>query len=458
MTDKLLALITAAVDGELSATELPRFQRLLDSSSEARTAYHCLKADSDRLRNLTVVTPPANLLQRVMGKIAALTPTPRTLPISSPRAPVLRNGPPTRALEPSTLQNPRVTTNRWIPVAIAASLLLAIMGSSFWFFSGSGKVGTIARNSKSSQPAASNESADAAEWAKSLPSENSSHPLVPMPGDANRNVARTEPIEPTKEVVASVAAPTTALAPAPRPARNSAILGAELKSEIPPLDLVQIRVPFLRPLAEFDRDDARQQFVEELGRDPAFRIDVFTRHLPRSVEWFRNAAKASGVNVSIDATTLDRANKGQISSVVVYIETMTPKELADLFGKLCAEDARVTPRIFEAVHATPVLEDDSKALRSILGVDPGLFKRPAQEKKTDSVKPISAGTVDQIVKSLSAGQGREPEKSALLMTWKPDMARTIPSTSAELKQFLIKRGDRKANAVPVMIVIRHGNG
>jgi hypothetical protein len=27
-----------------------------------------------------------------------------------------------------------------------------------------------------------------------------------------------------------------------------------------------------------------------------------------------------------------------------------------------------------------------------------------------------------------------------------------------LKQFLMKRGERKANAVPVMIVIRHGNG
>ena len=54
--------------------------------------------------------------------------------------------------------------------------------------------------------------------------------------------------------------------------------------EISPLDLIQTRVPFLRPLAEFDRDDVRRDFAAELGRDPAFRIDVFTRNLPRSVE------------------------------------------------------------------------------------------------------------------------------------------------------------------------------
>ncbi len=251
---------------------------------------------------------------------------------------------------------------------------------------------------------------------------------------------------------------TITVAPSPRPARNPNIYTAEPRPDIGPLDLVRIRVPFLKPLADFDHEETRQQFVEELGRDPAFRIDVFTRHLPKSVDWFRNAAKVSNVNVAVDAATLDRVSKSQVNAVVVYIESMTPSELADLFAKLCAEDAKITPRIFDTVHATPVVEDDQKALRSILGVDPGLFKRPAQEKGAENPKPISSGTVDQIVKSLSAGQGKETEKSAILMTWTPSMGRTIPSSSVELKQFLLKRGERKANALPVMIVIRHGNG
>jgi hypothetical protein len=62
------------------------------------------------------------------------------------------------------------------------------------------------------------------------------------------------------------------------------------------------------------------------------------------------------------------------------------------------------------------------------------------------------------VKALTTGQGKGTEKTALMMTWLPAAGRTAPAASLELKQFLIKRAERKANAVPVIIVIRHGNG
>ena len=80
---------------------------------------------------------------------------------------------------------------------------------------------------------------------------------------------------------------------------------------------------------------------------------------------------------------------------------------------------------------------------------------PDRGEKGDPTKPISAGTADQIVKSVS---GKPAEKSAVLLTCAPTTARTAPNTSVELKQFLAKRGDRKPNAVPVVIVIRPGNG
>ena len=51
-------LITAAVDGELSATEVRIFRRLLDNSGEARALYAKLRADRDRVRNLPLATPP----------------------------------------------------------------------------------------------------------------------------------------------------------------------------------------------------------------------------------------------------------------------------------------------------------------------------------------------------------------------------------------------------------------
>ena len=148
-------------------------------------------------------------------------------------------------------------------------------------------------------------------------------------------------------------------------------------------------------------------------------------------------------------------NNNLVNSYVVYTDALTAAELTDLFVRLAAEDARISPRIFDVVHAATVAPEDQKAIKGILGIDPGLFKRPKVDKGIDSTKPLSAGTTDQVVKTLT---GKGSEKPAVLMTWLPVVAWTSPMLSDELKQFLIKRDDRKANAVPVLIVIRHRNG
>src|SRR5262249_36554299 len=220
--------------------------------------------------------------------------------------------------------------------------------------------------------------------------------------------------------------------------------------------------------SDFDREDTRQMLAEELARDPAFRIDLFTRDPARAASVLRESAKAAGLAVFADATTIDRLGKRQGSWVVVYTDALTPEELAAFFGRLCADDAKISPRVFEALHAVPVTQADQRELKSILGTDPGLYKRALIEKPEKSERPgangksISAGTADEIVKSVTsgqpAGQGKPPEKHRVLLTWEPMASRTMPSGSAELKQFLAKRGDRKANAVPVIIVIRPGNG
>jgi hypothetical protein len=234
-------------------------------------------------------------------------------------------------------------------------------------------------------------------------------------------------------------------------------MGAELRPDTPPLDLIQVRVPFLRALSEFDQEETRKQFSQELGRDPAFRVDVFVRNLPRGLESFRTAARESALSLVLDPTTVERVNKGQVGSVVAYTESLTSTELAELLAKLSSEDAKISPRLFDVIHAMPVIQNDVEALRGILGIDPGLFKRPT-EKTADNNKPISAGTADQIVKSLTTPPGKTPEKTAFLTNWLPVSARNNPSGLAEVKQYLVKRGERKPNAVPVMIVIRHTNG
>ena len=72
--------------------------------------------------------------------------------------------------------------------------------------------------------------------------------------------------------------------PSPRPAapdvlpfprsveRN--IAGFPPVPEIAPFDLVQVRVPFLLPASDLDREDIRQRLVGELAREPAFRLEA----------------------------------------------------------------------------------------------------------------------------------------------------------------------------------------
>jgi hypothetical protein len=64
-------------------------------------------------------------------------------------------------------------------------------------------------------------------------------------------------------------------------------------------------------------------------------------------------------------------------------------------------------------------------------------------------KSIADGTADQLAAALRKGG-----KSAILLTYLPVVGRTNPAASKEIRAFLERRGDRKPDAVPLLIVIR----
>lgn len=438
MTENLLHLITAAVDGELSDREARRLGRLLNASADATALYEKLKADRDRLRSLPQVPPPANLRSRVMAKIACLTPAPIPVPARRP--------------EPTT-RSVSHTIRQWVPISLAASLLIGVAGTSFWFFVRDNDNTTLAHNPNRPPPATKQGASDPA-WAKWLPADGSRLPSAPMP-----SVRRDDTLVQKDPLVVPLPQ-AVAIAPAPRvPDRD--LLGAHPRPELPHFDLVEVRLPFLKALADFDREDVRQQLTDELGQDPAFRIDLFSRNMVRGVELFQTAARASGLTVHADMATMNYVKKGQLGAVVIYTDSLTAPQLTSLFTKLNTEDARVSPHVFDMLHAAPISREDEIEIRRVLGTDPGLFKRALPErgvKEVEKGKSVSAGTGDQIVKSITAGQGKSAASSAIMLTWSPSAGRTPPLISNELKTYLGKRGDRKPNAVPVIIVIRHGNG
>lgn len=451
MTDDLLQLITAGVDGELTALETRRLTRLLNSSAEARAVHAKLLADSKRLSALPRVAPPADLHANVMARIAALTPIPSRLAKLEPRP---RATQPVEVARPVIVARHRKVSN-WVPVAVAASLLLCVTSGSFLFFNQQNRTAS-ARNANRPPPNTHKGAGDP-EWAKWLPAETAQRPSAPVPREHNAlpeaYVAKnTPPVVPEVDSIA--------LAPAPRSVRPDLLGGGFLPETR--FDMVEVRFPFLKPLAAFAGEEAQEQLAKELSRDPAYRIDLFSRNPVRAVELLREASKAAGVNLYVDANTVAALQKRTIGATVVYSESLTAQELASLFAKLSAEDAKVSPHAFDSLHATSVSQADGSDLRSTLGFDPGLYKRPVVEKTervNDPHKSLSSGTADQIVKSVLTGQGKPVEKSAVLLSWNLTPGRPIAqANSPELKQFVAKRGERKAGMVPVMIVIRPGNG
>src|SRR5262249_23683932 len=117
----LRELLSAAVDGELSAAERKTAQRLLRESPEARALYAQLKADAGRLKNLPRVAAPGDLADSVMAAIneRAMTPTP---------------------LPPSRQTSPKFNWSAasiWINLVTAACVLIVISVGSYLYFAAS---------------------------------------------------------------------------------------------------------------------------------------------------------------------------------------------------------------------------------------------------------------------------------------------------------------------------------
>jgi len=469
MTDDLLRLLTAGLDGELTPAESQQLRQLLESSAEAQRIFAKLQADSARLRALPLVPPPPGLKHRVMARIAALT-SPNVALHRPVAAPVTE--PARRPWAADRRTDGPAQRRSWLPYVIAASVFLVIMTSSFLYFLEQ-DTPTTARSTHR-PPAASRSGAEDPRWDDWLPVDSHPRPSVPLGSEratqSTKHAAQRLPAR--SETPNRNPAEGLALAPEPRPVR-AALVGSGFIPDTH-FDLVDVRVPFLQQLVDFERDDTRFRFVAELSLDPAFRIDLFVRNPGRSVELFREAASASGVNVLIDANTSRLLAKRQITALAVYCESLTAADLAGLLSRLSFEDTKVTPRVFGAVHVVPATTSDAADLKNLLGIDPGWFKRPNPDRPDlnsnerndkpparDPSKPLSSGTADHIVKSVSGGSnsphGPTAEKLAVLCGWQPVVSRTPPGSSAEVKQFLAKRGERKPGATPVLIILRPGN-
>src|SRR5262245_30420033 len=124
---------------------------------------------------------------------------------------------------------------------------------------------------------------------------------------------------------------------------------------------------------------------------------------------------------------------------------------------LGAEDKKGGAGQFDTLVAAPLLGEDLVKLGKLLGVPNVMSKLPKSKNGVDIRKPLPEGTADHVARSLSGMGGGSPtplkaERMAVVVAYSP--ANGNPAASREIKQFIEHRGERNADAKPLMLVLK----
>jgi len=419
-------LLTAAVDGELTPAERKIAQRLLEQSSTARKLFAELKADAARLKALPRVSAPADLAANVLGVIQerAITPTP--LP-PAPRANTKFNW----AMVPI-----------WVNLATAASVLIVVSIGSYLYFSESQNY-FASRNARAKQAIVKGDE----EGLPAIPGD-----AVPVPPkDQNRDPGRDAIVERPRDA-------SPEIGPSPRVVSPDLIAGPSFHdnmAEIEPFHLDKIRVSHLFDMSELAKDESlRKKLATEMKKDELIRLDLFCRATPKALEHVIAALKSRGITAISDSFVQDRFKKKLPTEVMIFTEAMTTEQVAQLLAALGADDVKSGAGEFETLVAAPFLPADLNRLSRLLGATNVLPKPAKGAPQIDIRKPLPEGTANQLANTLAKmGNGSpKPGNVAVVVAYSPMNGN--PAASKEIKQFLDRRGDRRADAKPLMLVLR----
>jgi anti-sigma factor RsiW len=407
-SDKLL--ITAAVDGELSPAETTAFERLVMSDAEAALLFRQLKDASARLAALPKLPAPKSVAANVMARVRPVTPA--------------RKVPPRR--------------RSLLPYIIAASLFLAVtVGSALLFRTATEQAQRDKLPPPDSPVVPENTPqlpGDQEALAKAGPGEDG----VVKPAADDGAFAKLPPAEVEPVAVVQVPKPLTP--------EEKELFGVGLMVESKPLRQVDPALPMVMSALDFDKDEPQAKLKKELTREGGFRLNLFSKNTAAGVEQVQAAARAVGVHVFVEANTAERIKKATMPlPYAVYVENLTADELAALLAAL-SKQANEQPKpetLLGSAHLVPAEAAEHKDLKELIGVD---WPQPKAVKPGEG-KSVSDGTLKEVVASVKKGG----EKAAVVVTF---AAKLNAGKSAEVKQFLDVRGERKAGTVPLLIVVR----
>jgi hypothetical protein len=413
LPDRTSQLLTAYVDGELSARQHRAVSRVLRRSEAARRFVEQLQSDAARLKALPR-RPAPDLAESVLQSMAE------------------RPLPPVVVLPARARTRP---TPAWVRVAVAAAVLLVGGGVAYL---------ALAPRAENGGP-----SAGLAERRPTVEKR-----LPDKPGSAL--VRRENPPDPVEPV-----AP-----PVKEPERELVVDLPDPKFEIFPEEPAS-KAAMVVSLRELDLELPKRQLLSELGRDRAYRIELGSPDGPAAVERLQAALKAQGVRLLIDQAALDRLARRLRTNYVLYAENVTPEEVERVLRQVSRED-KTDPKkkgdgLLERAVLSRLKPADHAELAKLLGEDLSRQEpRPTGPLGVDVRKPLSEQTAEQVKRALE-GQGtprpepgkpvaKGPERLAILLPYNP--VRPRPASSKEVKVFLDGRQDVRPGTVQVLLVLR----
>jgi hypothetical protein len=435
-----LQLLTAFVDGELTSRQRRLVERLLQRSADARELLQKLQDDARRLGNLPVPPLGRDLSAAILGAIGSgrLTPVRTSLP---------RAG----------------HFPAWATLA-AAALLIGLGLASFLYFSSSLNRGHAPAVAKQEPPAPGRTTNPGAQ-----PLKNATPRVAIAKGSATRppdNPRQGTPPSPARGPDTPPLEPVEVL-PRPEEARDKDVFTDRM--EMFQMDQVEFTLPVLFKVHQLDQDTLRSELVAELRKDRDFRLELPCRAGTPAFQRLQIACRALGVALVIDPAAQERLKMPQLAaSYAVYMENISPEDLARLLQRAGLDDKRLAGRKpleiqFDRLVLARMTPRDRKELSVLLGVDPtqgGV--PPGGSLGTDPRQPLPDLTARQVAESL-AGQGGKPrpepgkpsarpgDNSGLVVIFNP--ARVHPG-SAEIKRYLEGRKAARPGTLRVLLVLR----
>lgn len=414
-------LIAAAVGGDLTPDRARAFRQLIAEKPDAAPLFRRLKQDAARLRTLTPRPAPPNVLREVMKRVAEVTPLPP-------------------AEKPTPDRRTRRAPN-WPPLLIAASVILAVAAGSYAFFQTTGRPDEyVVRVLTPVRPRPAEVVIAAA---KPGPTDlDATGTAKPVPGDSQLagGVKSSSALE-------VIPAPRTVVVQSqPVDPPEVFTVGEWIANQ--PLAEAKLQLPLLVDSVALNDKDVIVRVRNELARHPAFRVDLFSRKPTVAVDLFVAAARAAGVDVTVDTTSAELMKKSVEVTYAVYLDNLTSNELARLLAEYAAqaEKRKDAAALFGAAHVIPASAIEARDVREMIGVELVPSKSSAKPPATS----ISDKTLPMVVSALK----KPGAKAAVVVTFQPNSVRTAANKSAEVKQFQAKRGDRKPGSVPALIVFR----